>query len=77
MSCRQIKHKNELLRVVRTHPEGKIEINRGMGRSAYICPQTDCISIAQKDKKLVKSLRSPIPQHIYQQLSSIISPSSD
>jgi hypothetical protein len=39
-----------------------------MGRSAYICPNKECVLIAQKQKRLAKALKTPIPNHVYEQI---------
>ncbi len=68
VSCRRIAHRNQLLRVVRTYPTGKVQLNHGMGRSAYLCPQSDCLSSAYKKNRLGRSLKTSIPEMIYEQL---------
>lgn len=73
ISCRQIKPKNELLRVVRNYPDHHITVNSGMGRSAYICLNQECLTIAQKQKKLVRILKKKICESVYQELQQAIS----
>lgn len=73
ISCRQVKPKQDFLRVVRTYPDGQIQINSGMGRSAYICPEPECLTIAKKQKKLSKALRTNIGNSIWEQLEQEIS----
>lgn len=48
ISCRKFALKESFIRVVRSYPSRKILINEGMGRSAYICPEKDCLKIAEK-----------------------------
>ena len=62
VSCRQVKAKRDLIRVVRT-PEGKIEIDdtgKKDGRGAYVCPIRDCIDQALKSSRLEHTLKSRI-----------------
>ena len=73
VSCRQVKDKSHFLRVVRTYPQAEICIEKGMGRSAYICPQSECLVVAQKQKRLSKALRTQIGDHIYEQMWQILS----
>ena len=72
VSCRQVKHKSDLIQIVRNFDDRKIIINQGMGRSAYICPQLDCLTIAQKQKKISRSLKTNIDSEIYEQLWQMI-----
>jgi uncharacterized protein len=72
ISCRIVAPKSHFLRVVREHSTGKIELNQGMGRSAYICWSLDCIRQAQKKKRLERALRSPISPDLYSILENEI-----
>ena len=73
VSCREMKPKKDLIRVVRS-PEGKISIDdeRGKkpGRGAYICRNLDCIEKAKKSKILERSLNQNIEDEIYDMLIS-------
>jgi hypothetical protein len=68
VSCRQLAKKQDFLRVVRTYPSGKVELEQGAGRSAYLCPQASCLQLAQKKNRLAKSLKVPVSESIYTQL---------
>ncbi len=68
VSCRKSAHRDEFLRVVRTHSTGTVQLAHGMGRSAYLCPQLDCFNSAHKKNRLGRALRAPIPDFIYQGL---------
>lgn len=68
LSCRQVAPKSALLRVVRLHPSGQVTLDQGMGRSAYICPQSTCLATAQKKNRLGRALRASVPEEIYQRL---------
>jgi uncharacterized protein len=72
ISCRVVAPKSHFLRVVREHSTGKIELDRGMGRSAYLCWSIDCIRQAQKKKRLERALRSPLPSDLYAALEKKI-----
>ncbi|MEM8829060.1 MAG: YlxR family protein [Cyanobacteria bacterium P01_G01_bin.19] len=68
ISCRLLAPKQSFLRIVRLSSNRNIEIDRGMGRSAYLCPNLDCLTKAQSKNRLSSSLRTKVPQHIYQDL---------
>ncbi|MEQ8752141.1 MAG: YlxR family protein [Coleofasciculus sp. G1-WW12-02] len=75
LSCRCVAPKQEFWRVVRIHPSRQIKLDQGMGRSAYICPQSSCLSAAQKKNRLGRSLRTSVPDEIYQRLWQRLEPS--
>ena len=69
ISCNRIGLKSEFWRIVRVNCSGQLQLDRGMGRSAYICPQPSCLQLAQKKNRLGRSLRvKAIPEEIYQTL---------
>lgn len=68
ISCRQVALKQEFWRIVRTYPVGELQLDQGMGRSAYLCPQANCLQTAQKKNLLRRSLRASVPEAIYQAL---------
>jgi len=67
-SCRQVNLKQEFWRIVRVFPSGNVQLDQGMGRSAYICPQVSCLQVAQKKNRLGRSLRGKVPDPLYQTL---------
>ncbi|MGV2827387.1 YlxR family protein [Myxosarcina sp. GI1(2024)] len=68
ISCRRIAPKQSLLRIVRLHPSYDIQLDRGMGRSAYICPQETCVRQAFSKHRLARALRTKISPQISQSL---------
>ncbi|MBE9061024.1 YlxR family protein [cf. Phormidesmis sp. LEGE 11477] len=70
VSCRQTAHRNHLWRVVRTYPHRKIQLDYGIGRSAYLCPNANCLGAAKKKNRLAKALRTAVPSEIYQTLEN-------
>ncbi|WP_082127362.1 YlxR family protein [Calothrix sp. 336/3] len=68
ISCRKIGLKHEFWRVVRVFPSMQVQLDEGMGRSAYICPQASCLTMAQKKNRLGRSLRTAVPETLYQSL---------
>ncbi|MEM9135932.1 MAG: YlxR family protein [Cyanobacteria bacterium P01_F01_bin.42] len=66
MSCRRLGPKSNFWRIVRAHPTGLIQINCGEGRSAYLCRNLTCLELAQKKRRLSRSLKAPVTSEIYQ-----------
>ncbi len=65
VSCREIAHKQQLWRIVREYETQMIQLDTGMGRSAYLCPTRACLQVAQKRKQLSRALRAPVKENIY------------
>ena len=73
--CSEKKDKKELIRVIKT-PEGDITVDftgKKNGRGAYICNSTECLKQAQKKKSLERSLKTDIPENVYQELEKEMS----
>jgi predicted RNA-binding protein YlxR (DUF448 family) len=68
ISCRRVALKHEFWRFVRVYPSGELQLDQGMGRSAYLCPQASCLQTAQKKNLLRRSLQTSVPEAIYQAL---------
>ncbi|MGF1514143.1 MAG: YlxR family protein [Elainellaceae cyanobacterium] len=68
ISCRRVAHRSAFWRVVRVHPSRSLQLDVGMGRSAYLCPCSACLQAAQRKNRLGKILRAPVPDDIYDQL---------
>lgn len=68
ISCRKVVSRDKLWRVIRVHPDNHIQLDSGMGRSAYLCPERSCLESAQKKNRLGRALRTAVPQEIYQAL---------
>lgn len=67
VSCRQIKDKRELIRIVRT-PEGefKVDLNgKQNGRGAYICNSRECFDKLQKNHGLDRAFKMTVPKEFY------------
>ena len=68
--CGERKEKKDLIRVILT-PEEQIVLDKTgkkNGRGAYICNSITCLQKAQKRKALDRSLKTAIPESIYQEL---------
>ena len=58
VSCREMKNKKELIRIVRS-PEGAVSVDesgKASGRGAYLCKSPGCIEIAIKRRIIEKNL---------------------
>lgn len=65
-----MKEKKSLIRVIRS-PEGEITLDktgRSNGRGAYLCLSADCFRKARQKKALERSLKTEIPEEIYDRL---------
>ena len=56
ISCRKTHDRKNLLKITKDHKQG-IMLQKGMGRSAYICKTKKCISDSKIKKKLQKALK--------------------
>ena len=75
MGCRERKAKKDMIRVIKT-AENEICIDatgRKNGRGAYICPTMECLKQAMKSRGLERSLKTSIPDTVYQQLEEEMS----
>jgi uncharacterized protein len=61
VSCRRVAPKSEFWRIVRVSTDATVRLDSGMGRSAYLCPQADCLRLAQKKNRLGRALKVAIP----------------
>ena len=68
--CQEMKSKKEMLRIIRTQ-EGEFLLDatgKKNGRGAYICPSSECLSKAIRQKGLERSFKQAIPQDVYEML---------
>ncbi|ANV83575.1 nucleic acid-binding protein [Picosynechococcus sp. PCC 7003] len=68
VACRKLAPKQSLWRVVRVYPSQQVQLDRGMGRSAYLCQCHHCLEMAQRKDRLGRSLRKNVSPDIYQTL---------
>lgn len=68
LSCRKVASKEAFWRIVRVYPSRQVQLDQGMGRSAYLCPQSSCLHTASKKNRLGRVLKASIPDSIYQSL---------
>ena len=72
VACRQLLDRSLLWRVIRDHKDGVL-LDRGMGRSAYLCPTEACLDEARRRKRLNKALRCQVPDSIVEVLQERLS----
>jgi len=57
ISCRKTYDRKQLIKITKDHKQG-IMLQKGMGRSAYICNSKKCYSDSKIKKKLQKALKT-------------------
>lgn len=68
--CGEMKSKKEMLRVLKT-AESQVILDatgRKNGRGAYLCFSMECLRKARKNKGLERSLKTNIPEDVYDSL---------
>ena len=75
VACRQLQDRRQLWRVIRDHKDGVL-LDSGMGRSAYLCPQEECLEEARRRKRLQKALRCQVPDAVLTTLNERLSAST-
>ena len=58
ISCRKTYDRKYLIKITKDHKQGIIMLQKGMGRSAYICKSKKCYSDSKIKKKLQKALKT-------------------
>lgn len=74
VSCRRVAPKGEFWRIVREAKTARVLLDHGMGRSAYLCPQADCLRLAQRKNRLGRALRVQIPSEVWTTLGQRLEP---
>ena len=67
VACRQLLDRRQLWRVIRDHQDGVL-LDEGMGRSAYLCPNEDCLDETRRRKRLQKALRCQVQDAVLEAL---------
>lgn len=71
VGCREMKPKNELIRLIRT-PENTVCLDKTgkmNGRGAYLCPNAVCFQQAVKKNAWNRALNMQISDEVYETLS--------
>jgi predicted RNA-binding protein YlxR (DUF448 family) len=66
VSCRKVGPRQAFWRIIRVYPSKQVQLDQGVGRSAYLCPQASCLQAAQKKNRLGRSLKASVPEQTYQ-----------
>ena len=64
ISCKKTYDRKNLLKITKDHKQG-IMIEKGMGRSAYICKSKKCYLDSKIKKKLQKALKTSLEPEIF------------
>ena len=71
VSCREMKPKRELTRIVRSEEGVKIDpTGKANGRGAYLCNDPACLKKAMKSKALERALNASLAPDVYEQLAA-------
>lgn len=79
IACRTSGDKRGLLRVVR-QPDGAAAFDgtgKANGRGAYVCASEPCIALAQKQKKLNRSLKVEVGADVFDALRAQVKPDEE
>lgn len=68
VSCRKAAPKQCFWRIIRLASTHEVVLDRGMGRSAYLCPNFECLTQARRKNRLQGALRTKVTENIYQNL---------
>ena len=76
VGCRQLAPRDTLIRIVRQHDTGDCIIcpndSKIMGRSAYLCYNSDCLQRIRKKNRLRHALRAPVSPDLYDSLADLV-----
>ena len=67
VSCKKLLDRKQLFKVIRDHKDGVV-LDIGMGRSAYLCPNENCLEDSWRRKRLQKALRCQVPSSVFEVL---------
>lgn len=70
IACREMKQKNDLLRVVKS-PTGEIKFDlqgKMPGRGAYLCKEELCFKKITKSRALERCFSKPIASELYEEI---------
>ncbi|MBR4153098.1 MAG: YlxR family protein [Selenomonadaceae bacterium] len=72
--CRQVRHKSELIRVVKTL-SGEIsfdETGKIFGRGAYVCKSATCAASLKKRRNFDKVFKTKLPNEFYDKICAAV-----
>ena len=70
IGCREMKSKKEMIRVLKTTEDEIVLDTTGKknGRGAYLCFSRDCLEKAIRTHGLERSLKTAVPDEVYERL---------
>ena len=74
IACHQVRHKSELLRVVK-NSAGEIfldDTGKSAGHGAYICRSPECITSIKKRRNLDRVFKAKVPDELYDMIKEKI-----
>ena len=73
VACRQVRHKSELIRFIKTAEGISIDTTGKLdGRGAYVCKSLECAESLKKRRNLDKIFRVKVPTEIYDTIKEIV-----
>ncbi len=76
VACKKLLDRKHLFRVVRDYQDGVV-LDKGMGRSAYLCPNENCLKVAWQKKRLQKALRCQVNVSVIEVLQNRLNHGND
>ena len=76
ISCRKTYDRKHLIKITKDHKQG-ILLQKGMGRSAYICKSKKCYSDSKIKKKLQTALKTYLEPEFFDNFKKEISSYDD
>ncbi len=70
VACKKLIDRKRLLKVTRDYRDGVVVLEKGMGRSAYLCPKESCLEEAWRRKRLQKALRCQVELNVIEVLQN-------
>ena len=73
VACRQVRHKSELLRVVKTAAGISLdEPKKIFARGAYVCKSPECAELLKKRRNLERIFKTKVPDELYDTIKETV-----
>lgn len=73
VACRQVRHKSELLRVVKASDTISIDVTgKASGRGAYVCKSSECAELIKKRRSLDRVFKVKVPNELYDMIKETV-----
>ncbi len=71
--CRQVRHKSELLRVVKSAENFSLDLSgKAGGRGSYVCKTGECAAKLFKRRNFDKIFKVKLPSEIYEKICAAV-----